>query len=161
MSVPENTFGCEVQLLSWSNTSAKGAVIVLQLADEEDLDKFRHMTLQKGRGKKAVAGQRLMAGFSEIGDDEKPQRATVAPLARLAAMWCKDPRFWNWLNEGPHTAVWSRETSALQHEDNARRVICEVCRIDSRAELDHDERAATIFHIQFRAPFPQWAQARG
>lgn len=160
MSVPENTFGCEVQLLSWSNTSAKGAVIVLQLADEEDLDKFRHMTLQKGRGKKAVAGQRLMAGFSEIGDDEKPQRATAAPLARLAAMWCKDWQFWEWVEE-EHTEGWRAFCGTYADKEQiARQVIISKCGILSRAELDHDEQAARIFHDLFRVPYSQWIQSR-
>ena len=117
------TIQIEVMLLSWSQTHNGGSKIVLQLADEDDLAHFQQMTVRKG----TRAGQRLIAVFVEIGDDEKPvihsdqiiepqgqPETPAAPTAKpakgphwpaglcgLATRWCADPAivddFLEWL----------------------------------------------------------------
>jgi hypothetical protein len=63
------TIQIEVMLLSWSDTASGGAKIVLQLADPDELDAFKQMTLAK----KGHAGQRLMCVLVEIDPDtERP-----------------------------------------------------------------------------------------
>ncbi len=66
MTIP--TIHGEAMLMSWSETHSGGAKITLLLADPEDLEPFKAMTIKKGK----VAGQRLMYALVEIGHDEKP-----------------------------------------------------------------------------------------
>jgi hypothetical protein len=165
----------ECQLLSWAETSNGGAKIVLQLADADDLERFKSMTLAKGRGKTAIAGQRLACAFVEIGDDEQPvQRESLGladdgrealrltkggPLAQLAGRWCEDERFRGWLFDtftAEAVKAMRATTSVNGQPDNASiaaKVVRKVCGVASRAELDHDPEAAALFHVLIRAPY--------
>jgi hypothetical protein len=60
-------------------------------------------------------------------------------LARLAGIWCNDAAFQAWLGAADAVA--------------ARQKICFLCGIESRAELDHNRTAATIFHQAIRQPY--------
>lgn len=68
------TFSGEVQLAGWRETHKSGAVVSFFLSDPEDLEKFRGLTVAKGK----TAGQRFACVLVEIGDDELPV-ATCAP----------------------------------------------------------------------------------
>lgn len=103
------TINAELMLLSWRESSSGGASITLAI-DAEGLEVFKALTAAKnGKG-----GQRFMAAFALLGDDETPQplpepkatpekraprRAgpTTNPKARVAVLLCKDPLFQNWL----------------------------------------------------------------
>ncbi len=76
-------------------------------------------------------------------------------LARLAGILCGNPAFQDWLDE---RAVGLDEAMRLQfpsQPDRAAVIVRKVCGVESRAELDHDENAAAIFHEQIRKP---WAE---
>lgn len=60
-------------------------------------------------------------------------------LCRLAAMWCKDQEFQEWV--GATT------------EEGAATIIRESCEIKSRSELDHNQDAADVFNTHFRSPY--------
>jgi len=75
------------------------------------------------------------------------------PLSKLAAMWCNDPEFWDWLNTDPYTCPPCPEGAAD--------CIYALCKITSRAELDNDEIAAEKFHRLIRGPYSKYLQARG
>lgn len=66
-------------------------------------------------------------------------------LCKLAAMFCNEPKFRDWLrltyDPLPQTA------------EDAATIIRNVCKIESRAELDHNEAAAQRFHSHFRLPY--------
>lgn len=67
---------------------------------------------------------------------EKPKGG---PLAKLAGQWCADPFFREWYG-----------ATDAEHAANMMRKECDI---DSRAELDHDEFAAEVFHKHIREPF--------
>jgi hypothetical protein len=153
----------ECQLLSWAETSNGGAKIVLQLADADDLERFKSMTLAKGRGKTAIAGQRLACAFVEIGDDEQPvEREKGGPLAQLAGRWCNDERFQQWLANALFDD-YLRQCGRHRHDpalfgslkamEVAAQVLRAACGVASRAELDHNPEAAALFHTLIRVPY--------
>lgn len=85
---------------------------------------------------------------------EAQQEATIeadkpkgGELARLAGMFCQQPEFCEWadLNDGIEAAAFIRY----------------ACRIGSRAELDHNDAAASAFHEKIRRPYVEWRKARG
>lgn len=70
-------------------------------------------------------------------------------LSRLAAQLCQNPDFREWLNAQHLSGL----IVSIEGADDAAAVIRSVCSIESRAELDHDDRAARIFHTEIRRPF--------
>lgn len=81
------------------------------------------------------------------------KKAELQYKAKLAGMWCNDPEFWRWLA--------SAHACTPQCADDAAERIYSLCNITSRAELDHDEEAAEIFHREIRGPFSKYMQANG
>jgi hypothetical protein len=152
----------EVMLLSWAETSNGGAKIVLQLADADDLERFKLMTLAKGKR----AGQRLAAVFVEIGDDERPvphRKSGAGPLAQLAGRWCEDERFQGWLFERFHEAVTETAPENCDSFDGAAlaaMVLRHVCGVSSRAELDTNPNAGRSFHKLIREPYHAWLEEK-
>ncbi|MFM9932872.1 hypothetical protein [Achromobacter xylosoxidans] len=154
MTVPV-AFQGEVQLLGWSESHSTGAKIVLQLADADDLEAFKLMTVAKGK----VAGQRLAIVAVEIGDDEQPKPVMGNPmtappdktkgekLSWLAVQFCKNPHFWDF--------------AGVSGEVTAREWILRMsgC-VNSRSELDSNEDAALLFHTNVRKPFRNWMESR-
>lgn len=88
-------------------------------------------------------------------NSQRPVRARVArgagkgaALARLAAQLCEQKAFQNW--------VVSRIGAAPQgvsEQQHAAQFVRDACGIESRAELDHDANAATLFHAAVRRPY--------
>lgn len=145
----------EVMLLDWSETAKGGAKIVLQLPSPEELAPFKSMTLAK----RGVAGQRFMAVFAEVNEQEEPAHPShrgAGPLCQLAARWCRDPRFQEWA--GVHFPVALPPRPLTQEE--CRALILDACKIASRRELDTVPSAAGAFHEIFRVPFMEWAVVR-
>lgn len=167
-------FSGETMLAGWSESHNGGAKVTFWLSDPSDLDAFRGMTVAKGR----VAGQRLAMVLVEIGDDEQPKASTDAAivqaaheetrakggeLARLSGILCGDAGFQDWLKamnrglwEGTMNAVGDNATPATV----AATIIRGRCGVESRAELDHNPKAAEIFHAQFRRPFHEFQGGR-
>ncbi|MFY2995888.1 hypothetical protein ACOTH8_21435 [Achromobacter xylosoxidans] len=151
MSAPI-AFQGEVMLAGWSETHNGGAKVTFWLADEGDLAAFKSMTVAKGK----AAGQRLAIVAVEIGDDEQPitrnrvmegnQELKGGELAKLAGRLCEDPDFLFWADVG--------------NSEAAAQWIRSLCGISSRAMLDHDLRAAAIFHQEIRKPFREWAESQ-
>ena len=78
------------------------------------------------------------------GDDiptayEKPKGGL---LARLAGQLCAEEKFQSWM--------------CVETEAGAAKLVREICVVDSRAELDHNEMAAERFHTQIRKPYVEW-----
>lgn len=79
---------------------------------------------------------------------KEPEKPKGGELARLAGIWCNEPKFWRWIRTvgGPeidnnmHAAEWIRKT----------------CDVESRVELDHDEAAGEYFHQAIRVPFSEY-----
>ena len=157
-------FHGEIQLAGWSESHNGGCKVTFWLAQPSDLDAFRAMTVRKGN----VAGQRLACALVEIGDDEMPVQPLAAkggPLARLAGQWCRMPQFVEFIRPiydramGGDGSGWGDvrpdEEFGGDTAQYARHCLLLLCGINSRAELDHDERAAEVFHTLIRLPFAE------
>jgi hypothetical protein len=85
----------------------------------------------------------LAADFDLQVVEEEPAPEVEKPkggeLAKLAGILCADPRFQDWLS--------------TPDEEGAARIVRARCCIESRAELDHNTKAAAIFHESFRKPW--------
>lgn len=81
--------------------------------------------------------------------EEKPKGG---PLAKLAAMWCQQETFWQFLNSKFF------EGYDVGSEEDAARLIRILCCIDSRSEIDSDPKATQIFHEQIRIPYISYMQ---
>lgn len=153
MSEITPTFHGEMQLAGWSETHTGGCKVTFWLPDPADLDAFRALTVRKGN----VAGHRFMVAMVEIGDDEQPVQQPAGPapekpkggaLARLAGMWCNDEEFWTWIRSSQNIRCDNAELAAM--------FIRRTCGIESRAELDSNDRAAHLFQEHIRSPFMLW-----
>lgn len=93
------------------------------------------------------------------GNSGRPVRAVRAPaagkgaaLSRVAAMMCGNAKFQRW--------VVSRIGAAPQgvsDNQHAAQFVRNACGIDSRAQLDHNATATTLFHEAVRKPFLKWS----
>lgn len=173
-----NPINCEVMLLAWSESHTRGATITLQLADPDDLEPFKRLTLAK----KGMAGQRLAMAMVEIGDDERSIPVTIeigkhgewrssatvptdeqkgGELARLAGILSNDPQFWAWLCKHIDTSDPLATDPDIDDNEMPAMWIRRTCGIQSRRELDHNEAAAKIFHEQIRLPYLAYQKERG
>jgi hypothetical protein len=168
------TIQLEAMLLDWSETAKGGAKLVLQLPSADDLDAFRAFTLAK----RGHAGQRFMAVFVPIGDDEKPEpvpsvpdapgkpadppaHALGGPLARLAGIWCASLHFQAWIAGHPRFAeAYLESPEGADAEEAAAHVVRTLCNVTSRAELDHSSTSAELFHEAFRIPYNAYLNAK-
>ncbi len=78
----------------------------------------------------------------------QPEKPKGGELARLAGIWCADPRFWAW--------AFNYDEVELSDEAQAATWIREFCAVESRADLDHNPQAAGIFHREIRIPFSEY-----
>ena len=85
----------------------------------------------------------------------EPEKPKGGPLARLAGQWCNDPKFQAWI-EGQYN-TWlggiGPETEFEATPDCAKWCLCSICEITSRAELDHNQLAASAFEVRIRKPY--------
>lgn len=92
-----------------------------------------------------VAIAPLVADFERREPEATPKGG---PLARLAGIWCKDEDFQKWLS--------TKFPGSTFDESAAADLIRKTCWIESRADLDSDERAAHIFQQKVRRPYMDW-----
>lgn len=79
-----------------------------------------------------------------------------AALSRAAAMMCNGAKFQRWVVSRIGAAP--DGVSASQH---AAQYIRYICGITSRAHLDHNAQAASLFHEAVRKPFVKWSGIYG
>lgn len=77
-------------------------------------------------------------------------------LSRVAAMMCQNAKFQRWVASRIGAAP--QGVAPSQH---AAQFVRDVCGISSRAELDHNARAAGLFHEAVRKPFVAWSGIYG
>jgi hypothetical protein len=148
------TFQGELMLAGWRDTHNGGATVTFWLPDAAELDVFRGLTVKKGN----TAGHRFMAVLVEIQDDEQPSAETDAViveaaqdalkggnLSRFAARLCADIEFQDWFLE-MHGQTEALKKPVPVREKIAAEIMRGICSVDSRAQLDHDARAAEMFH---------------
>lgn len=165
------TFSGEMQLAGWSESHTGGCKVTFWLQSPDDLQAFRALTVRKGN----TAGQRFMAALVEIGDDEQPvqplapEKPKGGPLAKLAGMWCNDPEFFNFIRPAYDKLLGGDGNGygdVAPDEFGTTAGYCAhcikvFCKINSRAELDHDPIAAEKFHALIRGPYQKYLAARG
>jgi hypothetical protein len=82
----------------------------------------------------------------------QPAEPKGGALCKLAAIWCQSDDFRAFLattlNRTPDDVA------------DPAQIIRTTCGVTTRAELDHNERAAQIFHNTFRLPYQAWQQGR-
>jgi hypothetical protein len=127
-------FQGELMLANWKETSSGGATVTFWLADANDLDVFRSMTVRKGN----MAGQRFMAVLVEIGADEKPVRPA---LSQQAFLLCRSLGFQQFVESKMGFAHERTEARERMAADFMR----SFCGIESRSELDSDGRAGMAY----------------
>lgn len=79
-----------------------------------------------------------------------------AALSRAAAMMCNGAKFQRWVISRIGAAP--DGVSASQH---AAQYVRDICGITSRAQLDHNAQAASLFHEAVRKPFVKWSGIYG
>lgn len=154
--MPDPTFQGGVMLAGWSESHNGGAKVSFWLEGPEDLDAFRSLTTAKGK----TAGQRFAMVLVEIDDDETPKKPEQkqdpkgGPLARVAGQLCSSITFQHWLYTCPwFTPDGIQIAPPEMGPEGAAEIIRKVCGVGSRAELDHLEAAAEIFHRRIRKPW--------
>lgn len=72
--------------------------------------------------------------------------ARTRELCIMACVFCKSAEFRDWLAHGGEPVT----------EAEAKAVVLDVCKVDSRNALDTDPIAAELFHELVRKPFLDW-----
>lgn len=88
--------------------------------------------------------------------EQKAEQQKGGALAILAGRLCADERFHEFVAQ-EYGVIWHTEHTA----DDIAQWMREQCSIDSRAELDHNEAAAEVFHRVIRGPWQKYCQQRG
>ncbi len=96
----------------------------------------------------AIAALKAGAYIEQQATQEKPRGGK---LARLAGIWCNEPKFWRWVNASGFTAI--------DNDMQAAAYIRSVCEVESRAELDNNDRAAMRFQELIRLPYMAYLRA--
>lgn len=96
----------------------------------------------------------------EVAQSQARQEVTAGQmkggtLSKLAGMFCGDLQFQAWMT------IKYKNTHIVEDETDAALIMRAECGIQSRADLDHNEAAADLFHTEFRLPYNAWLQGRG
>lgn len=67
-------------------------------------------------------------------------------LSKLAGRLCNNPEFWLFLD-----FLFPDDLEVVESKDMAANSIRRNCGVESRAEIDHNEKAAKKFHVIRRA----------
>lgn len=146
------TFSGEVQFAGYADGSRGGPRVTLRLTDRAELEKFVGME-----------GRRFMAVLVEIGDDETPveepapsrtavRRERMAPLCEWAVMRCGEEPFQRWAAGHPDAPKYSKDTPT----ETAKAAVLHFTGVESRRDLDNNERAAQALHALVRKPYAAW-----
>lgn len=155
----------EARYVNHKNVQGRGVLqVILEIPVEhtvEFFNKFGHPDI----GKEKRVGLALLSDAEvdvkrEIAEKAgKEQRAfTELPYSQQAALLCKDPAFWRWLND---VTIYPCYT-----EDETKRSLRDHLNINSRSDLDDVKniRARTEFkHLrdEFRAATKSYPEQRG
>lgn len=89
----------------------------------------------------------------------EPEKPKGGLLSQWAAMRCQEPAFQQWLQDTKWEAWYAAEGET--DTEKAASVIRAVCKIDSRARLDSDERSQALFSQHIRGPWQKHCIATG
>ena len=146
------TFSGEMQLAGFADGSRGGPRLTLRLADRSELEKFIGME-----------GKRFAVVMVEINDDETPaeepapaapavRRERMAPLCEWAVMRCNEEPFQRWAAGHPNAPKYRQDKPA----DTAKAAVLHFTGVESRRDLDTNDRAAKALHAMVRRPYAAW-----
>lgn len=106
---------------------------------------------------RAVALAALKDGAAKVPDMVNPisDKPKGGEWAKLAGIWCNSPHFHAFLNQTYPDDV------HVENSQHAAMAVRAYCDITSRAELDSNPMALTLFNRQLRRPFMEWMKVRG
>ncbi len=101
----------------------------------------------------------LVLNFKATAENTGNTEEKELKLSNLAAIWCKSEDFQNWLrNSYPFDYFKIKERYAppeIEPFNLARALVCNLCGIKSRSELDTNEQAAALFEEKIGIPYRQ------
>lgn len=107
------------------------------------------------RGSSCALAALTQAATIKVAQQEAVKADPIGPLCKLACQWCKDPKFWDWIDE----KIGNENVADNSREQDAKAYILEICQVVSRKHLDTDSKAAQDFHRFIRQPFISWMAA--
>ena len=103
------------------------------------------------RGSSVAIAALTQQATTALAQAEVVQKAPpLTGLALLAVQWCKEPKFWQWLNGMKYGDLY------IKNDKDAKNYICVICNIQSRVELNSDKSAADKFNRFIREPYMEW-----
>lgn len=160
----EPMFNGELMLMSGGQPLGQGFWVSFWL-DEES----HHHPFAGYRGRKGDRpGDMFSAAFVELDDDDtaidQDKRAKVEDaharagqkLSQYCYLLCHNEMFILYLEERALVNDKARSIHWWAKDDRVARWVRWRCEIESRAELDTNKKAATIFHEQIREPYADW-----
>ena len=133
---PYFTTVVEVQLKDWGEGANPGPWVAFRLSTPEDLEPFRG---QDRSGRNARTGKRYTLMLIALDDQDQHERQQERPrkLSQIAGAVGESDEFRTWVSE-VHAFPCANATDAADF-------IRALCGIDSRAELDTNPAAASVF----------------
>lgn len=136
------TFRGELQFVAYADSSRAGPRVTFRLSDRDELQRFV-----------GLEGRRFAAILLEIGDDEQPV-VPIGQMCRWAVMRCAEDDFQAWV------ALQSDADKTLKPADMAKQLILDRCRVQSRKDLDTNEKASGAMRRLVLKPYAEWMENR-
>lgn len=97
-----------------------------------------------------------IAALKTLAQQEQPQepvreKPKGGELSKWIALRCQEPPFHDWLQR--HFPAQWRQAAGDTPTEKAAGTVRAVCSVESRAEIDNDERAQKVFNEQIRFPW--------
>jgi len=146
----------EAMLAGWNDSQQNGHTVKLWLCNDGMGHPFEGLSRT----------QELIVALNELDDDneviDQKMRDRVEKQidtgrqkdSNVAALLCRTPEFWEWVNTvGNDLVVMNVVCNA---EEPAAHWMYQVLGISSRAELDKNKLVAVTFHRVIREPYQKW-----
>lgn len=157
----QRKFTCELMLMGGGSSLGQGYWAKFVVDADPDRHPFEGCTGRTHAG----PGTAFMLALILLPDDGKPveqehsEERKRKPLSNYAAMMCMSPLFHKFLSETVTVGGEFKPPEYFDENDNAARYMRWRLKIESRAEMDRNQRVAENFHKLIRIPFVQWRQA--
>lgn len=93
----------------------------------------------------------MTAARNKVEIQPQHDRPKGGPLARLAGQMCQNPDFLDWFARH----LFGSDGKKLGATEAAN-IMRAICRVSTRAELDHNKPAAERFHNEIRKPWVEY-----
>lgn len=102
-----------------------------------------------------------LAALRPVAEPPPPDPAPkprMAPLCQWAVMRCQEEPFQNWAIYKSGITVDPFKDTPENRERAARDVVCRLCQVESRKDIDGNKEAERRFHSLVREPFMRWME---